>query len=41
VEDARQKLQYDLFYVKHHNLLFDLTILIQTVEVVLLGKGAR
>lgn len=41
VEDARQKLQYDLYYVKHHNLLFDLTVLIQTVEVVLLGKGAR
>lgn len=40
-EDARQKLQYDLYYVKHHNLLFDLTILVQTVEVVLMGKGAR
>lgn len=41
IEDAKQKLQYDLYYVKNHNLLFDLTILIQTVEVVLLGKGAR
>lgn len=41
IEDARQKLQYDLFYVKHHNLLFDLSILVQTVEVVLMGKGAR
>ena len=41
IEDARQKLQYDLYYVKHHNLLFDLTILLQTVEVVLMGKGAR
>lgn len=41
VEDARRKLQYDLYYVKHHNLLFDLTILVQTVEVVLMGKGAR
>jgi sugar transferase (PEP-CTERM system associated) len=41
VEDAKQKLQYDLYYVKNHNLLFDLTILVQTVEVVLMGKGAR
>lgn len=41
VEDAAQKLQYDLYYVKNHNLLFDITILLQTVEVVLMGKGAR
>jgi sugar transferase (PEP-CTERM system associated) len=41
VEDARQKLQYDLYYVKHHNLIFDVSILLQTVEVVLMGKGAR
>jgi sugar transferase (PEP-CTERM system associated) len=41
LEDAKQKLQYDLYYVKHHNLLFDLRILVQTAEVVLLGKGAR
>lgn len=39
--DAAEKLQYDLFYVKNHNLLFDLLILIQTVEVVLFGRGAR
>jgi lipopolysaccharide/colanic/teichoic acid biosynthesis glycosyltransferase len=41
VEDARSKLQYDLYYVKNNNLLLDLTILLQTVEVVLVGKGAR
>jgi sugar transferase (PEP-CTERM system associated) len=41
IEDAKQKLQYDLYYVKNHNLLFDLTILVQTVEVVLMGKGVR
>jgi sugar transferase (PEP-CTERM system associated) len=40
-EDAAEKLKYDLFYVKNHNLLFDLLILIQTVEVVLFGRGAR
>ena len=35
------RLKYDLFYVKNHNLLLDLLILIQTVEVVLFGRGAR
>jgi sugar transferase (PEP-CTERM system associated) len=39
--DALEKLQYDLYYVKNHTLLFDLMILLQTVEVVLLGKGGR
>ena len=41
VEEAAEKLKYDLFYVKNHNLLLDLLILIQTVEVVLFGRGAR
>ena len=41
VEDAIQKLQYDLYYIKNNSLLFDLAILIQTAEVVLFGKGAR
>ena len=40
-KDALEKLQYDLYYVKNRNLLFDLAILIQTVEVVLWQKGAR
>ncbi len=40
-DDALEKLQYDLYYVKNHGLLFDLLILLQTVEVILLGKGAR
>lgn len=39
--DAVEKLQYDLYYVKNHTLLFDLMILLQTVEVVLFGKGSR
>ncbi len=38
-QDALEKLQYDLYYVKNNNLLFDLTILLQTVEIVLFGKG--
>jgi sugar transferase (PEP-CTERM system associated) len=41
LEDAEQKLNFDLFYVKNHNLVFDLSILVQTVEVVLFGRGAR
>jgi len=39
--DAAEKLQYDLYYVKNHSLLFDLVILLQTAEVVLWGKGGR
>ncbi|MBE0548940.1 MAG: TIGR03013 family PEP-CTERM/XrtA system glycosyltransferase [Rubrivivax sp.] len=41
VEDSQEKLQYDLFYVKNHSLLLDLKILVETVHVVLTGKGAR
>ena len=41
VDDAREKLSYDLYYVKNHSLIFDLMILLQTVEVVIFGKGAR
>ncbi len=37
--DSLEKLQYDLYYVKNTTLLFDLAILLQTVEVVLMGKG--
>lgn len=39
--DAQEKLKFDLYYIKNHSLAFDLTILLQTVEVVLFGKGAR
>jgi sugar transferase (PEP-CTERM system associated) len=39
--DAAEKLQYDLYYVKNHSLLFDVIILLQTAEVVLWGRGAR
>lgn len=40
-EDAREKLQYDLYYVKNYSLFLDLTILVQTAQVVFWGKGAR
>lgn len=39
--DAREKLGYDLYYVTNHSLAFDLMVLLQTVEIVLLRIGAR
>lgn len=41
VEDSREKLQYDLHYVKNHSLFLDIVILFETIGVVLSGKGAR
>ena len=41
VDDARNKLKYDLYYVKNHSFFIDVLIVIQTVEVVLLGKGVH
>jgi len=41
VDDAVQKLQFDLYYVKNHSLFLDLVILLQTAQVVLFGQGAR
>jgi sugar transferase (PEP-CTERM system associated) len=40
-QDALEKLQYDLYYVKNHSLVVDVMILLQTVEVILFNKGAR
>ena len=39
--DAQHKLEYDLFYVKHHSFAFDLMVLLQTVEIVLFRIGSR
>ena len=41
VEDALEKLQYDLYYIKNISIFLDLLILLQTVQVVLLAKGSR
>lgn len=41
VEDAREKLSYDLYYLKNRSLLLDLLILISTVRVILFREGAR
>lgn len=39
VEDSIQKLQYDLYYVKNNSLFLDMLILIDTLQVVIFGKG--
>ena len=41
IEDARQKLQYDLYYIKNQRLLLDAAILFETVKTILLGRGGR
>ena len=41
VADAKQKLQYDLYYIKNFSIVFDLAIVLQTVRVVLWSAGAR
>ncbi len=41
VEDARQKLQYDLYYIKNQSLLLDIIIVFATIKTVLFGRGAR
>lgn len=41
VEDAAQKLEYDLFYLKNMSLTFDLAIIFQTIRIVLGGHGGR
>jgi len=40
IEDAMEKLRYDLYYIKHLSVFFDLTIVFDTVKVVLFRKGA-
>jgi sugar transferase (PEP-CTERM system associated) len=39
IDDARQKLQYDLFYIKNQNLALDATIMFETIKTILFGKG--
>ncbi|MCL6751579.1 sugar transferase [Nostoc sp. CCCryo 231-06] len=39
VEDAYEKLAYDLYYIKNYSLALDLAIIFKTIRVVLLGKG--
>ncbi|HEX3086145.1 MAG TPA: sugar transferase, partial [Pyrinomonadaceae bacterium] len=39
IEDARKKLEYDLYYIKHQNLMLDATIMFETVKTILSGRG--
>ena len=41
VEDAIEKLQYDLYYIKNVSLLFDFVIALETIKTVVLRRGAR
>ena len=41
VEDAMEKLRYDLYYIKHLSIALDLSIVFDTVKVILFGKGAK
>ena len=41
IEDAQEKLRYDLYYIKNMGLLFDISIMFRTIAVILRGSGAR
>ncbi len=41
IEESKEKLQYDLFYIKNMSLKLDLLILFRTMKIVILGRGAR
>ena len=41
LNDARQKLQYDLYYIKNQSLLLDAIILFETIKIILFGRGAQ
>ncbi len=41
IKDAREKLQFDLYYLKNYSVFLDVNILLQTIQVILWGKGAR
>ena len=41
LEDAREKLQYDLFYIKNASIGLDAVIMFQTIKIVVLGRGAK
>ena len=41
IEDSTEKLRYDLYYIKYLSLIFDMSILVDTVKVILFSKGAK
>lgn len=41
VDDSREKLQYDIYYLKNQSLVLDLIIMIETIKTIIFGRGAR
>ncbi|HHO77400.1 MAG TPA: hypothetical protein ENN05_13365, partial [Deltaproteobacteria bacterium] len=41
IEDAKEKLKYELYYMKHRSLWLDLVILFQTIKVAVKARGAQ
>jgi sugar transferase (PEP-CTERM system associated) len=41
IEDARQKLQYDLFYIKNQSLILDAIVMFETIKIIIFGRGAH
>lgn len=41
IKDSIEKLRYDLYYIKHLSLFFDAIIIMETIKVMLFGRGAR
>jgi lipopolysaccharide/colanic/teichoic acid biosynthesis glycosyltransferase len=41
VEDAQHKLEYDLYYLKHFSVLRDISIIVQTLRVLVFAQGGR
>jgi lipopolysaccharide/colanic/teichoic acid biosynthesis glycosyltransferase len=41
LDDAREKLRYDLYYLKNRNLFLDFVVLSQTLRIVVSGEGAH
>jgi lipopolysaccharide/colanic/teichoic acid biosynthesis glycosyltransferase len=41
IDDARKKLEYDLYYIKNQSITLDATIMFETVKTILLGRGGR
>ncbi len=39
IEDAKRKLEYDIYYIKHQSFVLDIIILFKTIRVVIFGKG--
>jgi lipopolysaccharide/colanic/teichoic acid biosynthesis glycosyltransferase len=41
IDDARKKLEYDLYYIKNQSIALDATIMFETIKTILLGRGGR